>query len=103
MPAQINNVVNTDEIAGMIEDWLMTPPNGYLGSDYGCDIKALLHLPVEGIAVDAFIEKMIKDIEILSVLPSDSVNVYAQNNPTMRDAKDLFIQVLDKVIKIPTQ
>lgn len=64
------------ELEGMIEHWLSTPVNGYLGADYGQDIKALLQLPHSDTAADQFIRKMVSDIPVLSAFPTDAIAIY---------------------------
>ena len=69
--------INGDDIQKMVGHWLETPVNGYLGSTYGSSVKELLqraHSDPE--STDAFLRKMRRDVEILSVLPSDAVAVY---------------------------
>lgn len=42
----------------MVSHWLHTPVNGYLGSSYGQDIKALLHRPQADGAPGALLQKL---------------------------------------------
>ncbi len=50
--------ITGNEIQGMVGHWLKTPVNGYLGSDYGQDVKALLQQPQTDGAPDAFLQKL---------------------------------------------
>jgi len=86
-------MVNGEDLARMVRHWLSTPPNGYLGSSYGCDPKALLQLPNADGMGDAFIDKMLIDIPLLRQLPRGSVNVYFQQRT--KDTKRLIIEVGD--------
>ena len=88
--------VNGEDLARMIRHWLSTPPNGYLGSGYGCDPKALLQLPNSDGLGDAFIAKMLIDIPLLKMLPRGSVNVYFEQ--VSKDAKRLLIEAGDITI-----
>lgn len=86
-------MVTGEDLAGMVRHWLGTPPNGYFGSSYGCDIKALLQLPNADGLGDAFIDKMLLDIPLLRQLPRGSVNIYFQQ--LSKDTKRLIIEVGD--------
>lgn len=90
--------LNGDDIAGMVQHWLSTPVNGYLGSGYGSDIKSLLQQPNSSGLGDAFINKMLNDIPILQQMPRGSVNVYFEK--VSKDRKRLLIEVGD--VTIPT-
>lgn len=89
-------MVTGDDLARMVRHWLGTPPNGYLGSGYGCDPKALLQLPNSSTLGDAFIEKMLEDIPLLRQLPRGAVNVYFET--IAKDQKRLLIEVGDITI-----
>ena len=43
--------VNSKFIWGQIDHWLDTLTNGYLGSDYGIDLKEYLHKPMGRLVV----------------------------------------------------
>ena len=59
----------------MVEHWRGCPPGGYLGSDYGSDVKSLLHTPMASGLADSLIEKCKADVPLLSVAPPGSVNI----------------------------
>lgn len=85
-----------EDLARMVRHWLSTPPNGYLGSGYGCDPKALLQMPNASGLGDAFIDKMMEDIPLLQQLPRGAVNVAFEQIAI--DKKRLLIQVGDILI-----
>lgn len=60
----------------MAGDWLATPVNGYLGSDYGQDLKRVLHSPLSLRLGDEQIAKLRADVPVLSMLPGEAVNLY---------------------------
>jgi len=72
--------VTGDEIQRMVRHWLEVPENGYLGSSYGSNIRALLQRPQFGDRrrVDAFIAKLKRDVPVLQALPAGSVSLFAQ-------------------------
>lgn len=84
-------MVTAQDIQRMITHWLQTPPNGYLGSDYGSDAKSLLQKALHSGVADAFIEKMKKDLPILSVIPQENIGLYSIPEPP--DKLRLFIAI----------
>ncbi|ALS62246.1 MULTISPECIES: hypothetical protein [Burkholderiales] len=87
------------DIQEMVRHWLNTPVEGYLGSGYGQDAKALLQLPQADGAPEAFLEKMRQDIPALQALPPGSLNLYAVRTPP--DRVDLFVDVAGVAIQVP--
>lgn len=72
-------IITASDIQDMVRHHLGTPPNGYLGSDYGADIKTMLQKS-EGTGVaDSFLSKMRKDVPVLAAMPGGSVNLFAQD------------------------
>lgn len=93
------NISTGNDVQGMVRHWLNVPIGGYLGSDYGQDIKALLQLPQADGRADAFIQKMREDVPMLNAMPAGSVNIYAvQSAP---DRTDLLIEVAGQAIQLP--
>lgn len=91
--------ITGNDIQAMVGHWLRVPVNGFLGSDYGSDIKALLQAPQSDTAADGFIKKMLIDIPILRSLPDGSINLYGVQ--TAPDRLDLVIEVAGQTIQIP--
>lgn len=80
------------ELQYMIRHWLKTPVNGYLGSDYGQDAKALLLRAMSDQAsVDEFLQKLRSDIPLIGAMPAGSVNIYAVERGV--DRKEIVIEV----------
>ncbi len=93
---QNQNLINTSFVLGQVKHWLATPVNGYVGSNYGVDVKSYLHTPMNEFDGDAFIEKMKRDIPILNGFEDGAINVYIQNDGI--DGKQILIQVGNNVI-----
>lgn len=91
--------ITGNEIHGMVGHWLNTPVNGYLGSGYGQDVKALLQQPQADGAPDAFLQKLRSDVPVLQALPAGSTNLYGVQTPP--DRLDLVIEVAGQVIEVP--
>lgn len=89
--------INYDFIAGQLAHWLACPANGYLGSDYGIDLKQYLHRPMSTFEADQIIAKMKHDIPILGLLPENSVNIWVDDLGD--DGKVIYIQVADKIFQ----
>lgn len=73
MTAKITQI----EVEKMVRHWLATPVNSYLGSDYGFDKHALLFTPLTMNAADEVIAKLRRDVPVLEMFPSDSINLYS--------------------------
>lgn len=69
--------LNPQDVADMVEHWTETPANGYLGSPYGQNFKSFLQQPQKAVAANSFVQKLQNDVEILQILPSDTVGIYA--------------------------
>jgi hypothetical protein len=85
----------------MIGHWLEVPVEGYLGSDYGQDIKALLQNPQAAGQADEYIAKLKSDIPILQVMPPGTVNLYGVQTPP--DRLDLVLEVAGTAFTIPSR
>lgn len=82
----------------MVRHWLDTPPDGYLGSSYGADVKGLLQRPqVDRVALNDFVNKMRTDLPVLNFLPSDAVRVWVE--PTGTDKQEVRIDIAGTLIK----
>lgn len=92
-------VITGAEIQKQVGHWLNTPVCGYLGSDYGQDVKALLHNPLSSDAPDAFLRKLRDDVPLLGVAPFSDVNLYSVRNGV--DRLDLVIEVAGAGIAVP--
>lgn len=86
------------DIHEMVRHWLNTPVEGYLGSGYGQDAKALLQLAQSSGRPEAFLAKMRQDIPALQMLPPGSLNLYAVRTPP--DKVELFIDVAGAAIQV---
>ena len=93
------NPITGNDIQDMVSHWLHTPVNGYLGSSYGQDIKALLHRPQADGAPEALLEKLRADVPVLQALPSGAINLYSVQTPP--DRLDLVIEVAGQAITVP--
>ncbi|MCK9394231.1 MAG: hypothetical protein M0Q44_01405 [Methylobacter sp.] len=92
--------ITGQDIQGMITHWLGCPVEGYHGSDYGQDLKALLHNPQASGQADEFIAKLKADIPILQAFPVGSINLYGvQTSP---DRLDLVLEVAGQTFTIPS-
>lgn len=95
----IENKLTGLEVQGMVRHWLITPPNGYLGSGYGSDPHELLQKPASSGLGDALLQKMRVDIPVIDALDG-AVNLYLQDIPEDGNAKRLLIEVLDGIVSV---
>lgn len=89
------------EIQKMVRHWLETPAFGYLGSDYGQDIKSMLQKPLSTIEADEFLNKLRQDVPILNVMPEGAVNLYVQDEAP--DKRKLIIEIAGQEITVGVQ
>ncbi|WP_211474993.1 hypothetical protein [Collimonas humicola] len=87
----MKSTITAQDIQAMVRHWLCTPPNGYLGSDYGADPQSLLQNPMAAGIGDAFISKMREDVPALEVMPSGAVNVFYVD--ALPDRRELIVDV----------
>lgn len=92
--------ITGNDIQSMVSHWLKTPVNGYLGSDYGQDIKSLLHLPQSDGLPEAQLQKLRSDVPAIQALPNGATNLYRIN--TTPDRLDLIIEVAGMAIQVPS-
>lgn len=71
-------MITAKTILDMVGYWLNHPVNGKYGSDFGAPIYELLMTPLDARVADSFINKMKKDIPILSELNSDQLALYSE-------------------------
>lgn len=90
-------IINYDFVATQLAHWLNCPANGYLGSDYGIDLKQYLHKPMSTFAANQIIAKMKADIPVLAMLPENAINIFVEDNGD--DGKHIYIQIADKVFQ----
>lgn len=86
-------------IQDMVAHWTRTPVNGYLGSDYGQDIKSLLQNPLSSGEPEALLQKLRVDVPVIQSIPDGSVNLYSVQTPP--DRLDLVIEVAGQGIQVP--
>lgn len=92
------NTLTMQDIAGMVRHWLETPVNGYLGSSYGNDLKALLQQPMNSGLGDEFLQKLITDVPVLASLPAGSLNLYLE--PISKDRQRLIIDLAGTQVSV---
>jgi hypothetical protein len=93
------STIDSTQIHGFINHWLKCPNNGYLGSGYGQDIKALLQRPQADGSADDYLAKLREDVLVLQVLPAGSTNLYGMY--TTPDKMSLFIEVAGTTFNVP--
>lgn len=93
----MQNAVDYGFVVSQIRHWLSTPANGYLGSDYGIDLKQYLHKPMSRFDADGIIAKMRADIPVLDIIDSESIDVLIVDDGN--DGKQILIRVADKIIR----
>lgn len=72
-------MITAQHVIQMINHWLKTPPNGYVGSSYGADLNSLLLKALTSNVADAFIAKMKQDLPLLQTLNSEQLALYSES------------------------
>lgn len=88
--------ITANDLSSMVQHWLGCPVGGYLGSDYGSDVPALLQTPLNSGLVDGLIEKARVDVPLLA--RSGAVDVYAQ--PVGVDRLAITLAVAGELIDV---
>jgi hypothetical protein len=73
-----DNPITPERVVSMVQHWLGCPPGGYLGSDYGSDVKALLFNPMAAGAADDLVRKCRQDIPLVGQMPEQVVSIEAE-------------------------
>lgn len=73
--------VTSNFIWQQIEHWINTLTNGYLGSNYGIDLKQYLQKPIGAFDGDEIIAKMRSDIPVLSAIDNSNLHIYFKKEP----------------------
>lgn len=70
----------------MIRHWVKTPPNAYLGQDYGFNIQSILLRPLTENMADYILSELKKQIPPLQYLNSSQLEIYRETlgNDTAR-------------------
>ena len=82
----------------MVDHWLSTPTNGYLGSSYGNAIPDILQTPQASGLADAQLNKLRTDVPLVGAMPADQLNMYSvQTGP---DKRAIYIEMAGAVIPV---
>lgn len=94
------NLIQPEDLFGMVRHWLETPVGAYLGSPYGNPIKGTLQRPLSAVGADEVLAKMRIDLPLLAMLPAGAVNMYAFPNPDRVDGTELVVEVGGELIPV---
>lgn len=88
---------SVQELAQMIEHWIHTPPNGYLGQDYGCNIQEILLRPLSQQNADFILSELKRHIPPLQYLNSSQLSIYQE---TLQNDTVKYFLVLNNEVEI---
>lgn len=97
----MNYIFRADDIKRMIEHWLATPPNGYVGVTYGRNPKELLNRPMDDDTADMLLQWMREDMPILKQLSDNDLSV--AHEEVNFETKQFYIQIGEILIPIKTE
>jgi len=86
------------DVQDMIGHWLKTPVEGYLGSSYGQDAKAMLQNPLSADLADQFIGKLRDDVEVIDALPPAATNLYGMASGV--DKLNIVLEVAGQAFQV---
>ncbi len=87
--------INGEDIQDMVRHHVGCPPNGYLGSPYGTDVKSMIQTPMASGNADAFVAKMKSDLPVIGLSGADT-NIYLTDDAP--DKKHLIIDVSGQLV-----
>lgn len=97
MPGMAESITPQD-LSEWVTHWLGCPPGGYLGSEYGADIKSILHTPMASPMADDLISKCRMDIPIIGEAPAGLISVSAYDIDF--DKKGILFSIAGQTISV---
>lgn len=97
----MNFIFRAEDIKRMIEHWLNTPPNGYIGVSYGKNPKELLNRPMDDDTADLLLSWMKEDIPVLNQL-TDNQLMIVQDEINF-ETKQFYIKIGEILVPIKTE
>lgn len=88
------------QIKRILDHWVNTPPNGYIGVNYGRNLAERLLKAIDEDDADQIIQWIKEDIPLFKNLNSNQLSIYSENNGI--DQKYYFIKVGEISIQLPT-
>ncbi|MEN9866690.1 MAG: hypothetical protein RL748_2280 [Pseudomonadota bacterium] len=82
----------------MVQHWIASPPNAYLGDGYGCNLAELLQNPFGTGIADAAIAKLRHDVPLAGASGAGQINLYAQERGP--DRLDIVINIAGQVLNL---
>lgn len=93
----MNYIFKAEAAKKIIEHWLATPPNGYLGLSYGRNFAELLFKPMNEDRADILLSWLREDIPIFRNLGNELSVV---SEPVGIDKKRYYIQIGEILVPI---
>ncbi len=84
----------------MIEHWMATPPNGYIGVSYGRNPRQLLQQPLDENTADQYLGWMREDIPILKQISDSDLSIATE--VINFDTKIHYIKIGNVLLPIQT-
>ncbi|AWL27146.1 hypothetical protein DJ533_00230 (plasmid) [Acinetobacter defluvii] len=78
-------------VKAIIEHWLNTPPNGYIGVNYGRNLAEILLKPMSVDSADLILQWIKEDIPLLRGLSSEELMIMSED--VGFDKKLFYIQI----------
>lgn len=94
----MNFIFKTDDVKRMIEHWLNTPPNGYVGVTYGRNLTEFLFHPMDEDRADILLSWLKEDIPVLKNVSENNLMVVSENIGI--DSKRFHIKIGEILVPI---
>lgn len=96
----MNYTYNLKDLAEMIKHWVNTPPNAYLGQNYGFNIQSILLSPLSESKADFILKQLREHIPPLQKLNSSQLAIYKE---TVNNDTEKYFIVLNGELEIPLE
>lgn len=97
----MNYIFRLEDVKRMVEHWLDTPPNGYVGVSYGRNVKELLHRPMDDDTADILLSWIREDIPVFKNLSDNELKIVEEE--VNFETKQIYIQIGEILIPIKTE
>ena len=89
---------NAEDVKKIIEHWLYTPSNGYIGVNYGRNLAEILLRPMTDDTAIQILQWLKEDIPLFAQLDQSQLNIMSQDIDY--DKKRFFIQIGQVIIPL---
>lgn len=97
----MNYILTPAQIKTILEHWLNTPPNGYIGVNYGRNLSETLLKSLSIDSSDIILQWIKEDIPLFKYLTDDELKISYENVGI--DKRNYFLQVGQVIVPLQKQ